>query len=501
MTDSYFDVLIVGAGISGIGGAVHLSQKCPGKSFAILEGRDRLGGTWDLFKYPGIRSDSDMYTLGFEFKPWTDAKAIADAPAILKYLDETVQEFDLAEHIRLQTRVKALAWSSEEACWSVTCEVGPDKRIETLRAGFLFMGTGYYSYTDPYRPEFAGQGDFKGPVIHPQFWPETLDYKGKNVVIIGSGATAVTLVPAMADSGARHMTMLQRSPSYIVSRPAEDRLANWLRKTLPGGLAYRIARWKNILLARLLFTQAQAKPEKTKEMIMKRARAALGDDYDVQTHLSPSYNPWDQRMCLIPDNDMFRVMRDSKAEIVTGQIDRFTATGIKLTNGREIPADIIITATGLKMELLSGVSVTVDGEAIKLGDCIGYKGFMYSGIPNVAVAMGYSNASWTLKADLVSNYMCRLLNYMDAKGLRVAIPDASGVSPIKEPMMNLSSGYVQRALAGLPKQGDREPFKTHHDYYLDRKNLRHGPLDDHMIFRKGPVEMATVEPEFAEAAE
>ena len=501
MTEAYFDVLIVGAGISGIGGAVHLSQKCPGKSFAIIEGRARLGGTWDLFKYPGIRSDSDMYTLGFEFKPWKEAKAIADAPSILNYLDETVEEFGLAQHIRLQTRVTSLAWSSEDACWSVTCEVGPDKRVETLRAGFLYMGTGYYSYTDPYRPEFEGQADFKGPVIHPQFWPEDLDYAGKKVVIVGSGATAVTLVPAMADGGAGHMTMLQRSPSYIVSRPAEDKIANYLRAVLPSGLAYRLARWKNIAATRLLYSRSQAKPQQTKDYIAKQARAVLGDNYDVSTHLTPSYNPWDQRMCLIPDNDMFRVMREGKADIVTGQIDRFTSNGIKLTDGREVPADIIITATGLKMELLSGVSVSVDGEAIKLGECIGYKGFMYSGIPNAAVAMGYSNASWTLKADLVSNYMCRLLNHMDANGLRVAIPDASGVLPIADPMMNLSSGYVQRALAGLPKQGDREPFKTHHDYYLDRKNLRHGPLDDHMIFRKVPVAKAAEEREFAEAAE
>jgi monooxygenase len=501
MTQTDFDVLIVGAGISGIGGAVHLRQKCPGKSFAILEGRAALGGTWDLFKYPGIRSDSDMYTLGYEFKPWKEAKAIADAPSILNYLHETVEEFGLAEHIRLETRVTSLDWSSQDACWSVTCEVGADKRIETFRAGFLYMGSGYYSYTDPYRPEFAGQSDFKGPVIHPQFWPEDLDYADKKVVIVGSGATAVTLVPAMADSGAGHMTMLQRSPSYIVSRPAEDRIANWLRAVLPAGLAYRIARWKNILAGRLLYTRSQAKPEKTKDYIAKQARAVLGEDYDVATHLTPSYNPWDQRMCLIPDNDMFRVMREGKAEIVTGQIERFTATGIALLDGREIPADIIITATGLKMELLSGVRISVDEQPIRLGDCIGYKGFMYSGIPNVAVAMGYSNASWTLKADLVANYMCRLLNHMDASGLRVAIPDASGVSPIADPMMNLSSGYVQRALAGLPKQGDREPFRTHHDYYLDRKNLRHGPLDDHMIFRTGPVAAAAAEAEFAEAAE
>jgi monooxygenase len=503
MSESLFDVLIVGAGISGLGGAVHLSQKCPGKSFAILEGRDRLGGTWDLFKYPGIRSDSDMYTLGFEFKPWTEAKAIADAPAILNYLHETVEEYGLEKHIRFQTRVKALSWLSEDCYWSVTCEVGPEKRLETLKAKFLYMGTGYYSYTDPYRPEFAGQADFKGPVLHPQFWPETLDYQGKNVVIIGSGATAVTLIPAMADGGAGHMTMLQRSPSYIVSRPAEDKISNWLRATLPGGPAYALARWKNILMARFMYNNAQNKPEKAKEFIAKQARAALGDDYDIATHLTPSYNPWDQRMCLIPDNDMFRVMREGKAEIVTGQIERFTKTGIRLSDGRDIPADIIVTATGLKMEIMSGVSLTVDGEAVNLGERLSYKGFMYSGVPNLCSAFGYSNASWTLKADLIANYTCRLLNRMDETGDMVAIPDATGITATLDPMMNLSSGYVQRALSGLPKQGDQEPFKAHHNYLLDRKNLRKGPLDDRMIFRKGPVarERVEAEPEFAEAAE
>ncbi len=502
-TARYFDVLIVGAGISGIGGAVHLSQKCAGKSFAILEGRERLGGTWDLFKYPGIRSDSDMYTLGFEFKPWTEAKAIADAPAILNYLHETVDEYGLADHIRFQTRVKALNWSSGDCCWTVTCEVGPDKRVETYQAGFLYMGTGYYSYTDPYRPEFVGKEDFKGPVLHPQFWPENLDYRGKRVVIIGSGATAVTLVPAMADGGAGHVAMLQRSPSYIVSRPAEDRISNWLRAALPGGPAYTIARWKNIMMARFMYNNAQSKPEKAKEFIAKRARAALGEDYDIATHLTPSYNPWDQRMCLIPDNDMFRVMKAGKAEIVTGQIDRFTEGGIRLADGKEIPADIIITATGLKMEIMSGVSIAVDGKDVKLGECLSYKGFMYSGIPNLASAFGYSNASWTLKADLISNYVCRLLNRMDAQGDTVAIPDATGVTVTEESMMGLSSGYVQRALNRLPRQGDQEPFKAHHDYLRDRKNLRKGSLDDGMIFRKDPVavERADAEPDYAVAAE
>jgi monooxygenase len=501
MTDTYFDVLIVGAGISGIGGAVHLSQKCPGKSFAILEGRERLGGTWDLFKYPGIRSDSDMFTLGFEFKPWTDAKSIADAPAILNYLQETVDEFGLEKHIRFQTQVKSLSWSSEEACWTATCESGPDKVITTLKAGFMFMGTGYYSYTDPYRPEFPGQTDFKGPVIHPQFWPEKLDYAGKKVVIIGSGATAVTLVPAMVREGAGHVTMLQRSPSYIIGMPAKDKIANITRALLPGKMAYGLSRWRHILLSQLIFKRAQAKPDKIRAHISTQARKALGPDFDIETHLNPSYNPWDQRMCLIPDNDMFEAIKDGKADIATGAIETFTANGIRLKDGSEIPADIIITATGIKMEIMSGLALSVDGEAVKLGERLSYKGFMYSGVPNLASAFGYSNASWTLKADLISNYVCRLLTRMDAAGDKVAIPDSEGVQITTDSMMGLSSGYVQRAQSGLPKQGDREPFRSHNDYYRDRKSLRHGPLDDYMIFRKGPVAAVAVEPEYAEAAE
>ncbi|MEY2926989.1 MAG: hypothetical protein RL367_1466, partial [Pseudomonadota bacterium] len=466
-----FDVLIVGAGISGIGGAVHLTSKCPGKSFAILEGRAAIGGTWDLFKYPGIRSDSDMHTLGFEFKPWTDAKAIADAPAIKAYLQETADEYDLRRHIRFHHQVTQLDWSSTDACWSVTCETGEDRKPVTLQANFLFMGTGYYSYTDPYRPEFAGQGDFKGPVIHPQFWPEHLDYQGKRVVIIGSGATAVTLVPAMAAGGAGHVTMLQRSPSYIVSRPARDRIANILNRTIPLKLAYRISRAKNIWLSVLLFKRSRAQPDKVRDFILNKARATLGQDYDVATHLTPRYDPWDERMCLIPDNDMFVAMAAGQAAIVTGQIDRFTATGIRLENGSEVPADIIVTATGLRMEIMSGVTLCVDGQVQNLGEHLSYKGFMYSDIPNIISSFGYSNASWTLKSDLIGHYMCRLLNHMDLTATSIATPRPDGVTMTADAMLNLKSGYVKRALAGLPKQGDREPWKAHHNYFVDRKNL------------------------------
>ena len=496
-----YDVLIVGAGISGIGGAVHLSTKCPGKSFAILEGRDAIGGTWDLFRYPGIRSDSDMYTLGFEFKPWTNAKAIADGPAIKHYLEETATEYSLNEHIKFQHRVKRLEWSTAEACWTATCEVGEAKTLTVIKANFVFMGTGYYSYTDPYRPEFEGSADFAGPIIHPQLWPEMLDYKGKNVVIIGSGATAVTLVPAMADDGAGHVTMLQRSPTYIVSRPQKDRLANFLNRTIPLSLAYIINRWKNISLSWLMFKRAKARPDKSREFILNQARKALGPDYDIATHLTPKYNPWDQRLCLIPDNDLFRVISTGKAEIVTGHIDRFTKTSIRLKNGDEVPADMIVTATGLKMEIMSGVALVVDGVATQLGEHMSYKGFMYSDIPNIISSFGYSNASWTLKSDLICNYMCRLLNHMDEHGYTIAKPHDADVKLVEDPMMNLTSGYVQRALAGLPKQGDREPWLAHHDYMLDRKNLRKGPVTDAMVFGTATSAAAETIPEFAEAAE
>ncbi len=502
MTD--FDVLIVGAGISGIGGAVHLKQKCPGKSFAIIEGRERLGGTWDLFRYPGIRSDSDMYTLGFEFKPWTNSKSIADGPAILNYLKETVTDFGLEKDIRFQTRVKDLSWSSQDCCWTVTCEVGPDARREVMTAGFVFMGTGYYSYTDPYRPAFPGEAAFKGPIIHPQTWPENLNYRDKKVVIIGSGATAVTLVPAMIDTGAAHVTMLQRSPTYIVSMPAEDGLANSFNKYLPLKLAYALTRWRKIAMQWLTYNLAQSRPNMIKNSISKQAKEELGSEYNrLQAGLTPSYNPWDQRMCLVPDSDLFRVIRAKQADIVTGHIETFTDAGITLTDGTKIDADIIITATGLKMEIMSGVNLSVDGRAIKLSDTLSYKGFMYSDVPNIMSSFGYSNASWTLKSDLIGNYMCRLLKYMDAKGLKVAVPHDATVTAEDESLMNLSSGYVQRAKSILPRQGNREPWRAHHNYFIDRWNLKRGPLDNGMEFRKGPVAVRTPndEPVYAEAAE
>ncbi len=500
MSDSdILDVLIVGAGISGIGGAVHLSQKCPDKRFLILEGRSALGGTWDLFRYPGIRSDSDMYTLGFVFKPWTDAKAIADAPAILNYLRETVAEFGLADRIKYDHRVTAIDWSSEQACWTVTCNSGERQAI--FKARFLYMGTGYYSYTDPYRPEFKGSGDFNGQIIHPQFWPEKLDYSGKKVVVIGSGATAVTIVPAMVENGVGHITMLQRTPSYIVSRPAEDKIAISLRKWLPGKTAYWFSRWKNILGGWYLFRYSKQYPEKMRARLADMARAELGPDFDIAKHLDPPYDPWDQRLCLVPDSDFWKSIRTGRADIETAQIDCFTAEGVRLTDGRLLPADIIITATGLKMEVMSGVAIRVDGREVKLGETVSYKGFMYSDVPNIASAFGYSNASWTLKADLIANYVCRLLNYMDGHGYVVAMPHQDELIAGEETLLNLNSGYVERARDRLPKLGPSDPWRAHHNYFIDRKLLQKGPLDDAMMFRR-PDDLAWAnEPELAIAAE
>ncbi len=496
------DVLIVGAGISGIGAAYHIKTECPGKSWVIVEGREALGGTWDLFKYPGIRSDSDMHTLGFRFKPWKHEKAIADAPSILDYLHETADENGIKEKIRFNTRVIAADWNSEAARWMVTLDQGGKE--QKISAGFLFMCTGYYNYAEAHRPEFPDEAKFKGPVIHPQFWPENLDYKDKNIVVIGSGATAVTLVPAMADDGAGHVTMLQRSPSYIVTRPAQDRIANKLRARLPEKLAYGLTRWKNIGAAILLFNLSQKRPEKMKTRIMEMAQEELGADFDVNTHLNPSYNPWDQRMCLIPDSDMFRVIRDGKADIVTDTIDRFTETGIRLASGKELQADIIVSATGLKMEVMSGVSLSVDGEQRKLGQTLSYKGFMYSGLPNIASSFGYSNASWTLKADLISEYVCRLLNHMDKAKFDWCMPEAKGVEPTNTGLLTLNSGYVQRALEGLPKQGTTKPWRAYHNYIADLLLLRHGKLNDGaMTFgrkRAAAAQPASAEEKLLEAA-
>jgi monooxygenase len=476
----HFDVLIVGAGLSGIGAGYHLQQKCPGKSFAILEGRDCIGGTWDLFRYPGIRSDSDMFTLGYSFKPWTEPKAIADGPRILNYVRETATENGIDRHIRFRHRVKRASWSTPEARWMVEAErIAGEGATEVVRftCAFLFMCSGYYRYEQGYTPEFAGAADFAGRIVHPQQWPEHLDYAGKRVVVIGSGATAVTLVPEMART-AGHVTMLQRSPTYVVSRPAQDVLANKLRRNLSPRLAYHLIRWRNVLFGMYFFQLARRKPARVKELILGGVRIALGPDYDVATHFTPRYNPWDQRLCLVPDGDLFRAIRDKRASVVTNEIDAFTANGIRLKDGSELAADIIVTATGLVLQVLGGIDVAVDGRPVDFANTLNYKGMMYSDVPNLAAAFGYTNASWTLKCDLTCEYVCRLINYMDRRGYKQCRPH--NIDPTIEPMPSLSftSGYVQRAVAKMPKQGSKRPWRLYQNYALDIVSLRFGKIDD-----------------------
>jgi monooxygenase len=476
----HFDVLIVGAGLSGIGAGYHLQQKCPSKSYVILEGRDCIGGTWDLFRYPGIRSDSDMFTLGYSFRPWTEPKAIADGPRILNYVRETAAQNGIDRKIRFNHRVKRVSWSSEEARWSVEAERGAGEgAAETVRftCNFLFMCSGYYKYEEGYTPEFAGIADFEGQIVHPQKWPKHLDYAGKRVVVIGSGATAVTLVPELAKTAA-HVTMLQRSPTYVVARPAEDALANKLRRNLSARLAYHLIRWRNVLLGMYFFQLCRRKPERAKQLILGGVKMALGPEYDIGTHFTPRYNPWEQRLCLVPDGDLFKSIREKHASVVTNQIDTFTGNGIRLKDGSELEADIIITATGLILQVLGGVEVSVDGREIDFSKTLSYKGMMYSDVPNLVATLGYTNASWTLKCDLTCEYACRLINYMDRHAFRQCMPNNLDPSIEALPALDFSSGYVQRSIAKLPKQGSKRPWRLYQNYALDIVSLRYGKVDD-----------------------
>jgi len=475
MTD-HFDVLIVGAGLSGIGAAVHLQKDCPDRSFAILEGRAAIGGTWDLFRYPGIRSDSDMFTLGYKFKPWTAAKAIADGPSILSYVRETAAEHDVERHIRFDHKVAAASWSSIDARWTVTV-TRSDGSSHDLTCNFLYMCSGYYNYAEGHQPEFPSEGDFAGRIVHPQFWPADLDYTDKNVVVIGSGATAVTLVPEMAKTAA-HVTMLQRSPTYVVSRPGNDPIADVLRKYLPSKLAYSLIRFKNVGMGMYFYRMTRKQPAKVRDLLIGGVREHLGPDYDVATHFSPRYNPWDQRLCLVPDADLFAAIKSGTASVVTDTIATFTPSGIRLASGKEIPADIVVAATGLKLIALGGMSVSVDGRAVNPGDCIAYKGMMFSGVPNLALSLGYINASWTLRSDLIALYVGRMLNHMKATRTEIATP-VPGPDVVPERLaFDLSSGYVQRSANAMPKSGNRSPWKVTANYAIDTMELRFGKIDD-----------------------
>ncbi len=478
-----FDVVIVGAGLSGIGSACHLMRCCPTKSFVILEGRQTIGGTWDLFRYPGVRSDSDMHTLGYAFKPWTEAKAIADGPSILRYVNETADENGVRDHIRFGHMVKNAHWSSNDATWTVEAE--HEGKAVQVSGNMLLLCGGYYNYENPYRPVWDGEADFEGTVVHPQFWPEDLDYRDRNVVVIGSGATAMTLVPAMAMGGARHVVMVQRSPTYVVSWPSQDRIANFLRRILPVRWAYAITRWKNVRRLRKFYQLTRTKPERVRAVLLKMVRQALGPDFDIDTHFTPQYNPWDQRLCLIPDDDLFDAINHGTASVRTEEIDRFTKDGLKLISGDVVGADIIVVATGLRLQMLNGVSLSVDGRPVNPPDHWSYQGLMLSDVPNLILTFGYINASWTLRADLTAEYACRVINELERTGNRQATPRLSEADrtamPAKPWIDDFSSGYIQREMHRFPKQGDRIPWRNTQDYKTDRKIVKRAPIDDGVL--------------------
>lgn len=465
------DMLIVGAGISGIGVAYHYQKHFPNKRYQIIESRSALGGTWDLFRYPGIRSDSDMYTFGYQFKPWTSNKAISPGEDILDYLHDTVTEFGIDRHIRFDTRLVSANWDAEAALWHCSVRDMNSGEVVAVSTRFLFACTGYYDYEQGYQPQFAGRDSFSGPVIHPQHWPEDLDTAGKRVIIIGSGATAITLAPTLASQGAK-VTLLQRSPTYVISRPAEDGLANRLRRFLPEKWTHGIVRWKNILMQMFLYQLSRRRPHVAKGLLLKGVREQLGPDYEVSKHFKPSYNPWDQRICLVPDGDFFKAIRSGGVTMVTDHIECFNEQGIKLCSGEQLDADIIITATGLKMELLKGITVSVNNEPVQMSELVNYKGVMASGLPNFALSVGYTNASWTLKTDLIGKYICRLIRYMDKKSYRSVCPTLPDEGFETVPIVDLSAGYVQRALDTLPKQGNAMPWRLHMNYLLDSWTLR-----------------------------
>ena len=480
MSEREVDVAIIGAGISGIGMAVHLQKDCPDRSYTILERRENLGGTWDLFRYPGIRSDSDMHTLGFVFEPWREQKAIADGPNILGYLNRIADERGIRPHIRFDSKVTAARWSSDTARWTIEVDHS-DGSHSIITARYVYMGAGYYDNDQGYDPDFVGRDSFKGQIIHPQFWPENLDYKGKRIVVIGSGATAVTLLPNLARGGAGHVTMLQRTPTYYAIRPAEDGLANFMRKIMPDAWAYGLTRFKNVRMQKFFFNRARTRPDKVSEFLLGKVREELGDSMN-DADFTPPYGPWDQRLCLVPDGDMFKEIKAGRAEIVTDHIERFTENGIQLKSGQHLDADIIITATGLRLAVAGKVAFSVDGQPIDWHQHFYYKGCMFSNVPNLSIVFGYLNASWTLKADIVSTYTCRVLNHMKQTGNDIAVPTLSDADArAADVVFDFSSGYVQRALDYLPRNGTTEPWRLNQDYLHDKQILLHGPIADGVL--------------------
>ena len=476
------DVIVIGAGISGIAAGYNLKKSCPNKSFSILEGRESIGGTWDLFKYPGIRSDSDMHTLGFRFKPWIHDKSIADGPSIMEYLHETVNEYELENNILLNHKVDSANWNSQNSLWELKIKVNDE--IQDMTCNFLFLCGGYYSYTKPHSPQFKNQESFTGQIIHPQFWDESLDYKDKKIAVIGSGATAITIVPAIAEK-AEHVVMIQRSPTYVVSGPSEDAINKFLRKILPVRITYFLIRWKNILYQSFTFFMARKYPERTKNKILDLAKNEIGAD-DVNQHFTPSYKPWDQRICLVPDSDLFNAINNKKASVVTDTINEFQSDGILLDSGKKIEADIIITATGIELNSLNDINVTIDDIKVNANERLTYKGMMLSGVPNFAISFGYVNASWTLRADLTCEYVCRLINLMDKKGVKCCEPIDDKSAHGDDQLIDFTSGYFQRGLNKMPKQGNKAPWKNYQNYLKDIFAVRLFSIKDPNLNFYGP---------------